>query len=206
MSNELHQHPETRVEHKDMLGITDPRTQKNLATNQGVRFYVEKQLGSQEDAIMRAMQDGFAAQSVAFQELTDTLEWTTAALRDLQARLNFIEERWYERIMQYLEWDILAIREWLWRHFRIGSPKSLDLDLEDQEWRDNIRSQDDMIKTIEDMQIPGPENGTMDQPEPGMCICGHTAIVHSFEGNGPCTIEGCNCDVHELVTVELVTV
>lgn len=230
MSNDLHIKPETKIELSDMAAITDPRRQKELASNQGVRFYVEQQLMSQEDAIMRAMSDGFAAQSEAWRQLNEEVGYLNRELGNIQKRLMFLETRWYERLMQDFEWDWLVFRAWLYRRFKIGTDPDL------------IDPYEDMKHTIDDMQErtlvaevqvdPEAEAQAMrefaetatgkailvsgdmtvdevidavqsppDEEDAHKCICGHVEYVHSFDGDGPCQEEGCGCQAYESLRV-----
>lgn len=116
MEKELKRQPETKIERKDMEAITDPYRQKEFATNQGVRFYFDKQIGSFEREFMRVMNDRFEDMEQSWTNMNEEMEQATRAIRDLQERLAFLEGRWYERIMRYIEWDILSIRIWLFEH------------------------------------------------------------------------------------------
>lgn len=116
MSHELHKTPETKVEQRDMQAIVAPHMQKQFATNQGVRFYVDRQMVSFETAMMEQVTNRFNDMEQSWTLLNEEMEYASAQLRDLQSRLLFLESRWYERIMRYLEWDILSIRIWLFEH------------------------------------------------------------------------------------------
>lgn len=116
MNHELKNKPETRVEVRDMEAITNPATQKNLATNQGVRFYFDRQIGSFEREFMRVMNDRFEDMEQSWTNMNAELDHANKAIRDLQDRMMFLESRWYERIMRYIEWDILSIRIWMFEH------------------------------------------------------------------------------------------
>lgn len=137
MSNELHQQPETSVEHRDMRAVTDPRQQKNLATNQGVRFYVSKEMSVLETALLQRLTESFDELSRSMDSMTQDISFLMKETKDMQERLLFLECRWYERIMRYLEWDILSFRIWLHEH-GIGSnpipeePKNNVLEIEAQ--------------------------------------------------------------------------
>lgn len=121
MEKELHLRPETRVEQTDMEGITDPRRQKERASNQGVRFYVDRENKLLEEALMRTLSGRLEEVGRALDDLTNDLSFALREIVDLQSRMLFLECRWYERIMRYLEWDILSFRIWLFERWNIGS-------------------------------------------------------------------------------------
>lgn len=121
MSHQLHSKPETRVEQSDMEAITTPHLQKQFATNQGVRFYVDRESRLLEQALMNSMNGKFTELDNSLQELGRSLQSATAQITDLTARLAVLEIRWYERLMQDFEWDWLHIREWLFKKFGWGS-------------------------------------------------------------------------------------
>lgn len=221
MSKDLHLHPTNSAEEKDRQGITDPRRSKELVNNQAVRFFVNAQVEAVEDAIMRSVTDAFAAQSESMRQMTEAAENAGRAIADLQERLMFLELRWWERLMRYLEWDYLSFRIWLNKRLGVALPKSLEE--EDPEWKENQESLEDVKGVIDDMvkghilpteaaNIIGVDSKgdfvTMsdveDDSEAGFekkCLCGHTQYVHASEDESVCTVEGCDCEYYEPMTI-----
>jgi hypothetical protein len=231
MSKELQDKPETPAEVRDRRSITDPHRQKELATNRAVRFYVEGQLESMEAAVMQTMTDCFAAQAESIRQLEARMGSLESQLvifqTDVLSRVLFLEDRWYERIMRYLEWDILTFREWLYNTFGIGSNPDTWTDkytsaASDWNSGSNVNNFEDMKRFVEGMRetkakltlVPASEEkidrgiaaedeypeDVADDAEAGYekkCMCGHTEHVHAFDGDAPCTVEGCDCKHYE---------
>lgn len=109
--HELSTEPKTRIEKADLNAITDPRQSKSLATNQAVRFHVDKetkQLRTDFTKSLEQLAEVFRAQ------LENTRTGYMKGLKDLgsihSARIRELETRWWERLWRDLLADCSVIR------------------------------------------------------------------------------------------------
>lgn len=158
---DLHTKPETSVEYRDMMAITKPETQKDLATNQGVRFYVDRETRLMEEALTRTMQGRFNELGAALTDLTKAMESATREIANLTERLGVLELRWYERLAQDLEWDWLHIREWFFVKFRWGSNPFAD---PNDHALIHIDHYEELKAILEPDRIPDPKHGSFITP------------------------------------------
>lgn len=120
---------ESKVLGADIAGIREPnRAPKNFATNQGVRGFTMQEITKSELAISHAMTEVYARfnsqlieASAKFEALTQCFEECTRIhsnmITQLESRVNFLEARWWERLMRDFEWDWYGIVDWIHHKF-----------------------------------------------------------------------------------------
>lgn len=157
----------------DVRAIAKLSTAKNLATNQGVRGYVDQEIRRSEMATAQAMGEAFQALTETMAKMQGELEHTITTFQVAHdKRLCRLETRWWERLMRDLEADWDTFIEWMF----------------------NGRDVEDSFDLVSPISSAPSFTPQLEDALSNPCVeCGHAAGDHSFQNPGACIADNCTC-------------